>query len=138
MLRQRMISRMCRHLSEGTRLPLQWRNKDGVRNALSDCVHCTDSDRLRNCRGTSAEATTGEEEAPEDDVHNGASQEELPAELTKLFVEKEGFCNYYFNDLQQQQLLKPMREAIGSNVDPGTVWAITFNSQDSALTSAVN
>ncbi len=124
---------------EGTRLPLQWRNKDGVRNATI---------RLRPLHGFRSapqlpeerqpKPQPGEEEAPEDDVHNGASQEELPAELTKLFVEKEGFCNYYFNDLQQQQLLKPMREAIGSNVDPGPFGQSRLTRRIPRSTSAVN
>ncbi|MFN9717420.1 MAG: hypothetical protein ACK58L_01925, partial [Planctomycetota bacterium] len=119
---------------EGTRLPLQWRNKAGLREATI---------RLRPLHGfqkapelpeeRQPKPKPGGEDAPDDDAHQEGSAEELPAELKALFVEREGYCNYYFNEQQQQRLLKPLQETIGRKADPKAVWMLTFKSADSAI-----
>lgn len=118
---------------EGTRLPLQWRNKDGVHNAtirLKPLHAFQKAPPLPEER--QQKPKPGDEEAPEDEAHGAPTPEELPEELTKLFVERDGFCNFYFNDLQQLRLLQPMRERIGNTVDASKVWQVAFSTSDPA------
>ena len=112
---------------EGTRLPLSWRDKTGFHEATI---------RLRPLHAFQKAPELPEERKSErrpeghpgsPDEQGGAdSKEELPEALTKLFVERDGFCNFYFNEIQQKRLLEPMRSRIGSMGNYQTGWKISF------------
>lgn len=116
---------------EGTRLPLTWRDKEGVHSATI---------RLRPLHDFQKAPELPEERKPKDEKHPDGpgdekqkfeAPEELPKELTRLFVERDGFCNYHFNEVQQSKLLDPMRARIGTKGDPKNVWQISLASSGS-------
>lgn len=110
---------------EGTRLPVTWQDKDGVHNATI---------RLRPLHAFQKAPELPEERKPEQEENPDQTPDEgkpgveapakLPETLTKLFVERDGFCNFYFNDLQQQRLLEPLRKRVGTIVDADSAWKV--------------
>lgn len=121
---------------EGTRLPLTWRDKEGLHTATI---------RLRPLHDFQKAPELPEERKPKDekhpDEHDDEQQkfeapEELPKELTRLFVERDGFCNYHFNEVQQSKLLDPMRARVGAKGDPKNVWLISLSSSGSETKDA--
>jgi serine protease Do len=121
---------------EGTRLPLTWRDKEGVHSATI---------RLRPLHDFQKAPELPEERKPKDEKHPDGpgdekqkfeAPEELPKELTRLFVERDGFCNYHFNEVQQSKLLDPMRARIGTKGDPKNVWQISLASSGSETKEA--
>ena len=121
---------------EGTRLPLTWRDKEGLHSATI---------RLRPLHDFQKAPELPEERKPKDekhpDEHDDEKQkfeapEELPKELTRLFVERDGFCNYHFNEVQQNKLLAPMRARVGTKGDPKNVWQISLASSGSETKEA--
>lgn len=118
---------------EGTRLPLTWRNRNGLQNATI---------RLRPLHGFQSAPELPEErrppqkgdpeEAPEQPLGKSEGKaEELPPELTRLFVEKQGFCNHYFNSLRTQEILKPLQERLKSSNSADAVWQISVSVSES-------
>ena len=116
---------------EGTRLPLTWRDKEGVHSATI---------RLRPLHDFQKAPELPEERKPKDEKHPEApgdekqkfeAPEELPKELTRLFVERDGFCNYHFNEVQQSKLLDPLRARMGTKGDLKNVWQISLASSGS-------
>lgn len=121
---------------EGTRLPLTWRDKEGVHSATI---------RLRPLHDFQKAPELPEERKPKDEKHPEApgdekqkfeAPEELPKELTRLFVERDGFCNYHFNEVQQSKLLDPLRARIGTKGDLKNVWQISLASSGSKTTDS--
>lgn len=121
---------------EGTRLPLTWRDKEGVHSATI---------RLRPLHDFQKAPELPEERKPKDEKHPEApgdekqkfeAPEELPKELTRLFVERDGFCNYHFNEVQQSKLLDPLRARIGTKGDLKNVWQISLASSGSETTDS--
>jgi hypothetical protein len=121
---------------EGTRLPLTWRDKEGLHSATI---------RLRPLHDFQKAPELPEERKPKDEKHPDGpgdekqkfeAPEELPKELTRLFVERDGFCNYHFNEVQQSKLLDPMRARVGTKGDPKNVWQISLASSGSETKEA--
>jgi serine protease Do len=121
---------------EGTRLPLTWRDKEGLHSATI---------RLRPLHDFQKAPELPEERKPKDEKHPDEpgdekkkfeAPEELPKELTRLFVERDGFCNYHFNEVQQSKLLAPMRARVGTKGDPKNVWQISLASSGSETKEA--
>lgn len=121
---------------EGTRLPLTWRDKEGLHSATI---------RLRPLHDFQKAPELPEERKPKDEKHRDEpgdekkkfeAPEELPKELTRLFVERDGFCNYHFNEVQQNKLLDPMRARVGTKGDPKNVWQISLASSGSETKEA--
>jgi serine protease Do len=121
---------------EGTRLPLTWRDKEGLHSATI---------RLRPLHDFQKAPELPEERKPKDEKHPDEpddekqkfeAPEELPKELTRLFVDRDGFCNYHFNEVQQNKLLDPMRARVGTKGDPKNVWQISLASSGSDIKDA--
>lgn len=118
---------------EGTRLPLTWRDRDGQHSATV---------RLRPLHGFTKAPELPEERRPQggrppQDPHQELLKAEpaddgVPDSLRRLFVEREGFCNYYFNDLRQQSLLTPLRKKVADSVGSESVWRIELSVSDPA------
>ena len=112
---------------EGTRVPLSWRDKNGVHNAtirlrpLHAFQKAPELPEERKPRPKEADPETPEEEKP-----GIEAPDKLPDTLTKLFVAREGFCNFYFNERQQKSLLDPLRVKVGLLGDPTPAWKISF------------
>ena len=116
---------------EGTRLPLTWRDKDGVHDATI---------RLRPLHAFQKAPELPEErqQKPQQNPEKQDSEEnksdgtanDVPESLKSLFVARDGFCNYHFNEIQQLRLLTALKERVASNGDPKLVWVIAFSSSD--------
>ncbi len=100
---------------EGTRVPLTYRNEDGLRSVTV---------RLRPLHGFQEappipqerrERRPGEpeedEDAPQEEAHD-ADEPTVPEEYKGFFEERDGFANYYFNRQQQQRVLGPFRAVL--------------------------
>ncbi len=109
---------------EGTRLPLSWRDKDGQHNATIRLRPLHAFQKAPPLPAERQQTPDGHPEAPDELDQGKEVSEKLPESLTKLFVERDGFCNYYFNEVQQQRLLIPMRERVAAMGKVGSGWKI--------------
>ena len=116
---------------EGTRLPLTWRDQDGLHEGTI---------RLRPLHAFQKAPELPEErqQRPPQDPENpdgeeikpDGTAEDVPASLKSLFVARDGFCNYYFNEIQRLRLLTALKERVASNGDPKSVWVIAFSASE--------
>ena len=116
---------------EGTRLPLTWRDQDGLHEGTI---------RLRPLHAFQKAPELPEErqQRPPQDPENpdgeeikpDGTTEDVPASLKSLFVARDGFCNYYFNEIQRLRLLTALKERVASNGDPKSVWVIAFSASE--------
>jgi len=109
---------------EGTRLPLSWRDKDGQHNATIRLRPLHAFQKAPELPDERQQEPDGHPETPEESQPGKEAPDKLPESLTRLFVERDGFCNYYFNEVQQQRLLNPLRERVGSLGKAGSGWKI--------------
>ncbi|MEI6539319.1 MAG: hypothetical protein WCO86_07285 [Planctomycetota bacterium] len=68
------------------------------------------------------------EQQDSEEIKPDGTAEDVPASLKSLFVARDGFCNYYFNEIQRLRLLTALKERVASNGDPKPVWGVTFTS----------
>ena len=113
---------------EGTRLPLTWRDSDGLHagtirlrplHAFQKAPELPEERRQRPPQDP--ENPDGEENKPD------GTADEVPESLKSLFVARDGFCNYHFNEIQRIRLLTALKERVASNGDPKSVWVIAFS-----------
>jgi len=119
---------------DGTRLPLTWRNRDGLQEATI---------RLRPLHAFQKAPPLPEERRPrpqQDPEHQDGEEikadggaDEVPESLKSLFVAKDGFCNFYFNELHRLRLVDALKERVATNGDPKPAWVITFSSAEPGL-----
>ena len=121
---------------EGTRLPLTWRDKEGLHSATIRLRPLHDFQKAPELPEERKPKDEKQPETPDDQKQKFEAPEELPKELARLFVERDGFCNYHFNEVQQSKLLDPMRARIGTKGDPKNVWQISLASSGSATKEA--
>ncbi|MCX7399115.1 MAG: trypsin-like peptidase domain-containing protein [Planctomycetales bacterium] len=121
---------------EGTRLPLTWRDKEGVHSATIRLRPLHDFQKAPELPEERKPKDEKHPETPDDQKQKFEAPEELPKELNRLFVERDGFCNYHFNEVQQSKLLDPMRARIGTKGDPKNVWQISLASSGSETKEA--
>ena len=116
---------------DGTRLPLTWRDRDGLHAGTIRLrpLHSFQKapelpEERRQQPPQDPEKQDGDENKP-----NGTA-DEVPESLKSLFVARDGFCNYHFNEIQKLRLLTALKERIASNGDPKPVWVIAFSPSD--------
>ncbi len=107
---------------EGTRLPMQWTDADGAHSATIRLMPIHDFEAApelpmerRQRRGPMPEEPEAEEPA---------GREELPRSLTERFEERRGYCNFYFNRRQKNQILDRLPAAPG--LPEAETWSIEF------------
>ena len=112
---------------EGTRVPLTWRDRDGLHEATIRLrpLHAFQKapelpEERRQRQPEDPEKQDGEEIKPKDVT------DEIPVSLKSLFVARDGFCNDHFNEIQRQRLLNAVRERVATLGDPGPAWVVTF------------
>lgn len=113
---------------EGTRLPLTWRNRDGLQESTI---------RLRPLHAFQKAPPLPEERRsrpPQDPEHGDGEEiktdgkaDEVPESLKSLFVAREGFCNFHFNELHRLRLVNALKERVAANGDPKPTWVIAFS-----------
>ena len=116
---------------EGTRLPLTWRDSDGLHEGTI---------RLRPLHAFQKAPELPEErrqrppldpEKPDDEeIKPDGTVDEVPESLKSLFVARDGYCNYHFNEIQRLRLLTALKERVASNGDSKSAWVIGFIGAD--------
>jgi serine protease Do len=119
----------------GIRVPMTSRNRDGVhRNTV----------RLLPLHGFDAAPQLPEKRKPKKRPGNPDQEpdgqpasphdEEAPAvpdQYAHLFKEKKAFTNYYFNELQRDRLLNPLRDSLATSAsDKIATWSISWKASD--------
>lgn len=101
---------------EGSRVPLVFRNDDGVQKVtvrLHPLHEFDTAPQLPMERRRQPEP--GDPEKPEDHPEGDAHNEHAPpAEYAELFEEKKGFANFYFNRVNTDRFLKPLQTALST------------------------
>lgn len=112
---------------ENTRVPVTFRNDDGVQSVTT---------RLSALHQFQKAPPLPQERQPEQGKNPLQDPEEKnkdlrdttpkpPEEYANLFVEKDGFTNFYFNQQRTNQILAPALKAIGTKaVEPFPTWKI--------------
>jgi hypothetical protein len=67
-----------------------------------------------------------DQEQPDSDETPAVAEDEVPEEIRKLFVEKDGFCNFYFNEQQRLGRIQPLRKRTESAGSVEATWKIRF------------
>ena len=116
---------------EGTRLPLTWRDRDGLHEAT---VRLRPLHAFQKAPELPEERQQRPRQDPDqqdgEDIKSDETTDEVPETLKSLYVARDGFCNYYFNEIQRLRLLNTLKERVGSNGDPGSAWVVTFTGSD--------
>lgn len=112
-------------LPEGTRVPLTFRNKDGIHQATVRLLplHGFDEapqlpEERRPGRPERGDDEDQDREDPDGDEHSlpertePKSAPDVPEKWVKLFEQRKGYANYYFNRQWQDKLLQPLRQSL--------------------------
>jgi len=112
---------------EGTRVPMTWRDRDGLHEST---IRLRPLHAFRKAPELPEERRQRPPQDPEkqdgEDVKPKDVADEVPASLKSLFVAREGFCNYHFNEIQQKRLMTALRERVATLGDPTPAWIISF------------
>ena len=115
---------------EGTRLPLTWRDREGLQSATI---------RLRPLHAFQEAPELPSDRRPEpqpDDEENPGIIELpkppdiFPESVTAKFEERDGFANYYFNKLSRDRLIGALAKAADPLPDSPRVWRFQLVSSD--------
>ena len=91
---------------EGTRLPLTWRDRDGLH---AGTIRLRPLHAFQKAPELPEERRQRPPQDPEQQDSEGhlldTTADEVPEALQSLFVARDGFCNYYFNEMQRLRVL---------------------------------
>ena len=118
----------------GIRVPMTSRNRDGVHRSTV---------RLLPLHGFETAPQLPEERKPqkrpgdpdeEPDSPHEDDKPAIPEQYAHLFKEKKAFTNYYFNELNRDRLLHPLRESLaGSESNRTATWSISWKSPNNGI-----
>jgi S1-C subfamily serine protease len=115
---------------EGSRLPLTWRNREGIDSATI---------RLRPLHAFQKAPKLPEERKPgrqpdgkqsPQDNPSTPPKEVFPDSLKLLFEKRDGFANYHFNKLAQKGIVDPLRAQLGPPPTAQRTWILQLKSND--------
>ncbi len=108
---------------EGDRVPVTWRDNTGRHSAT---IRLTALHSFRKAPQLPQERrrSPNPDGDPESEQQPDAS--ELPEEIRRLYVERDGFCNFHFNQLRQTALLQPLRSQSAAAANPAGVWTLNL------------
>ena len=116
---------------EGTRLPLTWRDRDGLHEAtirlrpLHAFQKAPELPEERQRPPLDPEKQDGEEVKPD------GTADEVPESLKRLFVARDGFCNFHFNEIHRLRLLTLCRSEWRQMAILKPAWVIVFSTSES-------
>lgn len=107
---------------EGDRVPLTWRDSSGRHSAT---IRLTPLHSFKKAPELPQERRRP---TPDGQPEEGPKSDsaELPEAIRGLYVERDGFCNYYFNQVRQDALLQPLRNHAAAAGDPSSVWILNL------------
>lgn len=119
---------------DGSRVPLTWRDKEGLHSATI---------RLTPLHGFTNAPPLPEERQPrrpdqdpdQDDSEKSTlgGDDDLPKEVQSLFIEREGFANFFYNQKRQTEILDALKQRTESLGDPAVAWQIQFEALQGML-----
>lgn len=110
---------------ELTRVPVTFRNDDGVQSVTTrlSALH-----QFQKAPELPPERQPGEgpkPEAPDKNKNLLDTTPNPPQQYADLFIKKDGFTNFYFNQLRTKELLSPVLKAIEkTSTGPASTWKI--------------
>lgn len=111
---------------EGTRLPLTWRDRTGRHSATVRLGPLHAFQKAPELPQERRRETPNEDDGEQ-------TQEQPSAELQKLFVARDGFSNYYFNQLIYQQRLAQLQQQL-TDIPADAGWKIELSAEDNNRT----
>jgi serine protease Do len=122
---------------EGTRVPLSWRNADGIQSAtirlrpLHAFQKAPELPGERRPQGLPPDQQP--DQPPQPDVADPeVPGPEVPEELKALFEERDSFANFYFNKQRVDQILKDLHAATTPASAPVPSWVMTLTESAAA------
>jgi S1-C subfamily serine protease len=106
---------------EGDRVPLTWRDESGLQSAT---IRLTPLHSFRKAPELPGERQRRPDPGDDSEEARKDPNSELPEEIRRLFVERDGFCNFHFNQLRQSALLEPLRSRVGGAGLSESVWEV--------------
>ncbi|MEY2724981.1 MAG: putative serine protease HhoB precursor [Planctomycetota bacterium] len=94
---------------EGDRVPLTWRDDSGVHSAT---IRLPPLHSFRKAPELPSERQRRPGEGEDSEGAKKDPSSELSEELRGLYVERDGFCNFHFNQLRQTALLGPLKTRV--------------------------
>lgn len=125
-------------LPEGARVPLTFRNSDGVHRCtvrLMPLHGFEEAPELPEERKSRKEEKDENPEETPDEKPGTSGQEKaaVPEQYAKLFEAKKGYANYYFNKQHQDRLLKALAAKLSSeHQQPNQKWALMISTRNKA------
>lgn len=103
----------------GSRVPIVFRNDDGVQKItvrLSGLHDFEDAPQLPEEQQPEHRPKPSDPDAPEDkeseEHHHAEEMAVVPEQYSHLFVEKKGFANFYFNQINTNRFLEPLKKTL--------------------------
>lgn len=112
----------------GWRLPLTYR-RDEQKYAISARLRGVHTKAEMMLRQRKPQQRPGQPENPHHDAAKKEEEKKGPEEFRHMFVEKEGYANYWFNQ-EEQKRLKPLIEQWGDFSRLEGLWKLTGQSGD--------
>ena len=121
---------------KGWSLPLVYRREGRKHEIFVELPPLHRKSELMQTEGPKAPKPPGprkpDPKKPEDPklVEAELPKEEVPEEYKKLFVKKTGYANYYFNQQEQQRVLRGLEPFVSWQVSPQSKWVINGKTAD--------
>lgn len=120
---------------DGSRVPLTWRDKEGLHSAtirLTPLHGFTSAPQLPEERQP-RRPNQDPEEQDEQEKSKLEGADDLPKDVQALFVEREGYANFFYNQKRQKELLEPLKQRVGTFGDASVAWQVKFDGLQGTL-----
>ena len=104
---------------EATRVPMSWRNRDGLQSCTIRLRPLHAFAKLPATRESRRPSDPNDPESPSDPHAQPKPVVDAPAEIVALYEERDGFTNFHFNKQKSDQVLKPLSRL---TADPAATW----------------
>ena len=113
---------------EGTRLPLSWRDSEGLHAGTIRLRPLHAFQKAPELPQERRQLPPQDPQKPDgEEILADETADEVPESLKSLFVARDGFCNYHFNEIHRLRVLSALKDRVASNGDPKSAWVIAFS-----------
>ena len=109
-------------LPEGDRVPITWKDNSGKHSAT---IRLTPLHSFQKAPELPEERRRQPSPDQTPDPQETDPESQLPPEILSLYVQRDGFCNFHFNQLRQNALLNPLKSRLGDATgNPQATWTL--------------
>ncbi|MEY3458986.1 MAG: putative serine protease HhoB precursor [Planctomycetota bacterium] len=109
-------------LPEGDRVPITWKDNSGKHSAT---IRLTPLHSFQKAPELPEERRRQPRPDQTPDPQETDPESQLPPEILSLYVQRDGFCNFHFNQLRQNALLNPLKSRLGDATgNPQATWTL--------------